>query len=337
MLRTHHGCCVCRPPGQRETLARCEQAGVDFRTEVPACAQETGRVAGALLGEGPVVAGNGVTRPGRLYQAGRIDVIHVAEHSVDARQDQIGLQIDERPQQPQVERGVAGQQYAHAVEVQQQAQGRRREVGVVGGHGMHDDAAQVVGPARFEKVSLLPSHAGLLEPLRTARRPGETALRVPPDDDRDGVGIEVVGVLVRQHDEIGADLFCGHRRQRKPLEAVQALHRVGEVGVGVDGSAGGRLEGEARLPRATTCGPRRRAPQWSRFPGITIPWHHHSGLAGPRQVTACGLVACGPAGLQFGLVLACSLQNNPWGTIYCRGDSMPVRCCAAGRVFLCRG
>ena len=56
------------------------------------------------------------------------------------------------------------------------------------------------------------------------------------------------GLAVRVF-KVGADFLGRNRRQRQPLEAVQPLDRVGEVRIGVDDLAGGRLKGEARLPQ----------------------------------------------------------------------------------------
>ncbi len=120
---------------------------------------------------------------------------------------------------------------------------------MIGRYGMDDHAAEVVGPAGLQQAPLLGRHACPLEALHASDRPGETALGVPAGNDRNGVGVEVIGVLVGQDHKVGADFLGRDRRQRQPLEAVQPLDGVGEVRIGVDDLAGGRLEGKARLPQ----------------------------------------------------------------------------------------
>ena len=90
-------------------------------------------------------------------------------------------------------------------------------------------------------------HAGLGQPRHAAGGRRKPARRVVPRDDRQGIRVEVVGVLVRQHDQVGADLVGRDRRQRQPLEPVQPLHRVGQVRVEIDDPAGRGLEGKSRL------------------------------------------------------------------------------------------
>ena len=54
-------------------------------------------------------------------------------------------------------------------------------------------------------------------------------------------------MLVGQDHQAREDILGGDRRQGEPLEAVQSLHGVGQVGIGIDDGALGPLEGEARL------------------------------------------------------------------------------------------
>ena len=50
----------------------------------------------------------------------------------------------------------------------------------------------------LQQHAALGGHASLGQALVASRRPGEAALRIVPRDRRQGVGIEVIGVLVGQ-------------------------------------------------------------------------------------------------------------------------------------------
>ena len=68
-------------------------------------------------------------------------------------------------------------------------------------------------------------------------------------DDRQGVGIQVIGVFVGQNYEIGPDAFRRERRQREPLEAEEAFGGIGKIRIEINDFAGRSLEDKSRLPQ----------------------------------------------------------------------------------------
>ena len=71
-----------------KTLAGPQQQGLDLGTEPLAGVDESARIAAALFGERPEMAGNRASRLGLLDEPGGVNVAHVAEHAVDAGQDE---------------------------------------------------------------------------------------------------------------------------------------------------------------------------------------------------------------------------------------------------------
>jgi hypothetical protein len=72
----------------------------------------------------------------------------------------------------------------------------------------------------FEEDSPLGGNPRLVQTFHASARTGETAMRIVPGDDRQGVWIEMVGVFVRQHHQAGLDFIGGDGCQGKPLETM---------------------------------------------------------------------------------------------------------------------
>ena len=168
----------------KESLARSEQQRLDLRGIMLAGMDESGRVAAALLGKRPEVAGNGIARLDLLHQHRGVDVVHVAEHAVDARQQHVGLQIGQRLVHRRPKRRVARAEHADSVDLQDQAEGRGGEIAVIGRGGVNHDAVQIVALVRLDDHADRGGHARLGQARRTALGRRKAAGRVVPRDDR---------------------------------------------------------------------------------------------------------------------------------------------------------